>query len=110
MSQINPYAPPQVPQPQVPPQHSPMQPPPGTEQFAPCPWCGNVFASRIGFTLWGGALGPRLFTHVKCSRCGKAYNGKTGKSNAAAIAIYVVVTCVVGVAVGIALAVAGLFG
>ena len=100
----NPYASPQIPAPQA-----PHQPPAGTELFAPCFACGNTYAKRVGFTWWGGALGPRMFTHVKCARCGTAYNGKTGKSNNTAIAIYVGVTTVIGLAIGIAAALAGAF-
>ena len=92
----NPYAPPQT-------QGGNFVPPPGMTQFAPCPTCGNTYASKIGFTWWGGALGPALFTHVKCYRCGNAYNGKTGQSNTTAITIYVIVTTIIGVAIAIGL-------
>jgi hypothetical protein len=92
----NPYAPSQMPAGQ-------FLPPPGTTQYAPCPTCGNTFASKIGFTWWGGVLGPSLLTHVKCARCGNAYNGKTGKSNTTAIAIYVAVTGVIGLILAIVL-------
>ena len=40
------------------------------------------------FTWWGGALGPRLLTHVKCHVCGNKYNGKTGGDNIAGIIVY----------------------
>ena len=40
-------------------------------------------------------LGPKMLSHVKCSGCGLAYNGKTGQSNDSKIAIYFVVTFVV---------------
>jgi hypothetical protein len=101
----NPYAPSQTPG--GPPMQ--MPPPPGALQFAPCPNCGNTYASKIGFTWWGGALGPALFTHVKCFRCGNAYNGKTGKSNTTAITIYVAVSTILGIVIAIALAMAGAF-
>ncbi len=92
----NPYAPPQY-------QGSQFVAPPGMQQFAPCPNCGNTIASKIGFTWWGGMLGPALFTHVKCYRCGSAYNGKTGKWNTVAIAIYIAVGTVLGILLLIAL-------
>jgi ribosomal protein S27E len=101
---FNPYAPPQVPGGQPP----FFQPPPGSQQFAPCPSCGNTFASKQGFTWWGGAFGPWLFTHVKCYRCGTTYNGKTGRSNNTAIAIYVLVSVFVGIGIVIALGLVGL--
>ena len=59
--------------------------------YAPCPRCQNPQASPVSFTWWGGVLGPKMLTHVKCTRCGAAYNGKTGQSNATGIAIYVAV-------------------
>lgn len=34
-------------------------------------------------------------SHVKCGGCGAGYNGKTGKSNDTAIAIYVGVSVVI---------------
>src|SRR5262245_26070873 len=104
MSNPNPYASPQMPAPQA-----PAQPPAGSELFAACPGCGNTYAKRVGFTWWGAALGPRMFTHVKCIRCGQAYNGKTGKSNTTAITIYVAVTTAIGLALGLAAALAGAF-
>lgn len=59
-------------------------------EFAPCPSCRSSTASRVSFTWWGGALGPRLLTHVKCGACGAGYNGKTGRSNTTAIVVYAV--------------------
>ena len=59
--------------------------------YAPCPQCSNAAAQKMNFTWWGGILGPKLLTHVKCQACGKQYNGKTGKDNTTNIAIYFVV-------------------
>ncbi len=59
--------------------------------YAACPQCQARNAKAQGFTWWGGALGPKLFTHVKCGSCATTYNGKTGRSNNTAIAIYLVV-------------------
>jgi uncharacterized protein (DUF983 family) len=58
--------------------------------FEPCPNCGAEDPKRVSFTWWGGALGPWMFTHVACQECGTTYNGKTGKSNNTAIAIYTI--------------------
>ena len=52
-------------------------------------------ATLVSFTWWGGLLGPRLFTHVQCHRCGTCCNGKTGNGNTTAIAIYVAVGTVI---------------
>lgn len=75
--------------------------------FAPCPKCGNTNATKIGFTWWGGVLGPKLLNHVKCGSCRTAYNGKSGKSNMGAIITYQVVILVVVGAIFVAIAVAG---
>jgi hypothetical protein len=56
--------------------------------YKPCPKCSSPEATKVGFTWWGGILGPSLLTHVKCDECGTAYNGKTGQSNTVGIIIY----------------------
>jgi transposase-like protein len=63
-------------------------------QYAPCPKCGSTDAKKVSYTWWGGALGPAMFTHVKCNSCNTQYNGKTGKSNTNNIIIYSVVATV----------------
>lgn len=98
---MNPMMPPpgmnQMPPPGYPPPPGGWQgyPPPayamGTGQYAPCPTCRRPDAEKVGFTWWGGLIGPKMFTHVKCRGCGTAYNGKTGKSNTTNIVIYSVV-------------------
>jgi len=57
-------------------------------QYAACPNCGQSNAKKVRYTWWGGALGPALFSHVKCQNCGTEYNGKTGQSNKQNIVIY----------------------
>ena len=69
------------------------------DQYVPCPSCGSDQAKKVGFSWWGGVLGPKLFKHVKCPNCGTTFNGRTGKSNNTAIAIYLVVGGVIGVVV-----------
>ena len=63
--------------------------------YAPCPQCGGTNAEKVRFTWWGGLLGPKILTHVKCSQCGKAFNGTSGKDNATGIVIYSAVVAVV---------------
>lgn len=63
-------------------------------EFEPCPECESENATRVKFTWWGGLIGPRLFTHVKCDDCGTTFNGRTGKSNNVAIALYLIVPAV----------------
>jgi hypothetical protein len=67
-----------------------------------CPACRSPDVHRPTFTWWGGALGPKLFSHAVCRACGLGFNRKTGKSNTTAIAIYVAVGCVLGLAIAAA--------
>ncbi len=57
-------------------------------QYAACPKCGSTDAKKVSFTWWGGALGPSLFSLVKCNSCGTEYNSKTGKPAQNSILIY----------------------
>lgn len=59
-----------------------------------CPQCGARSASKVSFTWWGGALGPKLFSVVKCHQCSTQYNGKTGGKLTRVIIIYQVVAFV----------------
>lgn len=61
-------------------------------QYAACPKCGSTDAKKISFTWWGGALGPSLFSLVKCNSCGTEYNGKTGKPTRNSMLIYLAVS------------------
>lgn len=63
--------------------------------YAQCPQCGANSAEKLRFTWWGGVLGPKILTHVKCVSCGKKYNGKTGKDNTTGIVIYSVIVGVI---------------
>jgi len=67
----------------------------------PCPFCNqNQYApTPVGFTWWGGIIGPKILNHVQCPQCGRAYNGKTGLPNTNAIAIYMVVVGILVVAI-----------
>jgi transposase-like protein len=64
-------------------------------QYKPCPNCGSTNVEKVKFTWWGGALGPSMFTHVKCKNCGTQFNGKTGKSNQTNIILYFVASFVI---------------
>jgi hypothetical protein len=50
---------------------------------------------KPSFTWWGGALGPKLFSHVVCLKCRTGFNSKNGKSNRTAITAYVVISFVI---------------
>jgi transposase-like protein len=65
-------------------------------EYKPCPKCGAQHPLEVGFTWWGGIVGPKMFSHVQCKQCGNTYNGKTGASNQKAITIYVTVSSLVG--------------
>jgi hypothetical protein len=57
-----------------------------------CPKCQqDVSPSPVGFTWWGGLIGSKIINHVECPACHNRFNGRTGKSNDAAIAIYMIV-------------------
>lgn len=57
-------------------------------EYLACPKCRSSDIKKIGYTWWGGALGPKMLNHVKCNHCGTTYNGKTGASNTMMILFY----------------------
>ena len=59
-------------------------------EYVACPKCGGM-SERLKFTWWGGVLGPKILSHVKCGSCGYKYNGKSGKDNRTGIIIYSVI-------------------
>src|SRR5205814_2182969 len=69
------------------------QTPPPFQAFQPfaggvrCPRCGDPRSQPVTFTWWGGLIGPKLLSHVKCLGCGYGYNAKTGRPNTTGIAI-----------------------
>lgn len=65
------------------------------DNYLPCFNCEETNCTKVKYTWWGGVLGPKLLHHVKCNVCGSHYNGKTGKSNAQKIAVYVIFLLVV---------------
>jgi hypothetical protein len=62
--------------------------PPGMFMGNACPKCQNPNVYKPGFTWWGGIVGPKILNHTVCRGCGFSFNGKTGKSNNVAIAVY----------------------
>ena len=77
--------------------------------FAACPRCGTPDPEPVKFTWWGGAVGPRMFHHVRCRSCRNEYNGRTGLPNTGAIIGYQVVAFALMVGVYLLLVKAGLF-
>lgn len=64
-------------------------------QYAPCPKCRQSIAEKVSFTWWGGIIGPKLLSQVKCGACGASYNGKTGKDSTTGIIIYLLASVVI---------------
>lgn len=56
--------------------------------FEPCPFCQHDSAQPVRFTHWGGVIGPRLLSLVKCKGCGKQFNGRSGGRVEKAIKVY----------------------
>ena len=65
-----------------------------------CPKCQSKQATPVRFSWWGGIIGPKVLSHVKCDQCKTKYNGKTGRSNAVAIAVYMTVVTVIVLVIG----------
>lgn len=97
MQQPNPYEPPQAPVQQP----APDGKTPGG--YVPCPKCQSHDVTMPSYTWWGGVIGPKMLTHVKCDRCGHAYNGKTGGSNTVGIVIYSIVIGIIVIGIYAAL-------
>ncbi len=60
-------------------------------EWVACPRCRSPYVSKATFTWWGGVVGPLIIPEVKCASCGNSFNGKTGGSLTAAIALYLAV-------------------
>jgi len=60
--------------------------------YKACYNCGETNYKKVTYSWWGGLIGPKLLSHVKCNVCGTQYNGKTGQSNTKTIVIYMIVT------------------
>jgi len=96
MAETNPYDPPSTPLDR--PSGPPLQ-----NGWVPCPSCGGTDITMPSFTWWGGAIGHRILSHVKCNGCGTTYNAKSGKSNTPAIIAYQVVVFAIALGVFFAL-------
>ncbi|HET6249229.1 MAG TPA: hypothetical protein VFE47_16155 [Tepidisphaeraceae bacterium] len=95
MTQHDPRSLPPLPPP-VPGQVLPYMTPGVSGTGVVCPKCGCPQFKAVSFTWWGGVLGPKLFSHVKCLNCRAGFNSKTGRSNNTAIGIYIGVSSLIG--------------
>jgi hypothetical protein len=68
-----------------------------------CPRCQNTNCTKPSYTWWGGFLGPKIINHVKCARCGFAFNPTTGNAITGAIIIYSVIVGAIAFALVFAL-------
>ena len=64
-----------------------------------CPKCNSQNVNKVGYTWWGGVIGPRLMNHTKCKDCSYTFNSKTRASNTNKIIIYSVVLLVIGIGI-----------
>ena len=82
------------------------RPRPRGPDYVPCPRCGAGGAEGVIWTPWGSFYGPALLTHVRCLKCGYAYNGRTGGSNTVAAVFFVLVPLILILAIVFGLLVA----
>ena len=69
----------------------------------PCPKCGCRAADPVKFTWWGGVIGPKLLSHVRCNACRYCFNGKTGRPNTTGILLYSLIGLIIAIVVVYAL-------
>ena len=62
-----------------------------------CPDCESPSLRRPRFVWWGGLLGAWLLNHTVCGDCGFGFNARSGKSNRAAIGVYLGVVATIAV-------------
>ena len=89
--------------PSVPPVASPYPRPELQGSGPKCPKCGGTQTKKVGYTWWGGVLGPKLMNLHKCQACKFQFNAKTGKSVSTAIWIYNLVAIAIAIVIIIAI-------
>jgi magnesium-transporting ATPase (P-type) len=60
-------------------------------EYKSCPRCGSSEIHKVEYSWWGGLLGPALVHQVRCKKCGKTYDGSTGRNITRPITIYMLV-------------------
>jgi len=60
-------------------------------EYKPCPRCGSSDIHKVEYSWWGGLVGPALVHQVRCKKCGKAYDGSTGKDITRRLSIYLII-------------------
>jgi rubredoxin len=57
----------------------------------PCPKCGGSKGKVLKYIWWGGRLAPKLFSLVRCAKCGTVYAANSGREASSLAVGYVVV-------------------
>ncbi|KYK29807.1 hypothetical protein AYK20_00295 [Thermoplasmatales archaeon SG8-52-1] len=60
-------------------------------EYKPCPRCGSLDIHKVEYSWWGGLLGSAIVHQVRCKKCGKSYDGMTGKDNERKVSLYIVI-------------------
>jgi hypothetical protein len=81
--------------------------PRGNIVAAPCPYCRAQSANSVGFTWWGGLLGPRIMGIVKCNNCHNQFT-KNGNKAGGAIGIYLGISLAIGLIIGVVIVAASM--
>jgi hypothetical protein len=59
--------------------------------YKPCPRCASSDIHKVDYSWWGGLIGPALVHQVRCKKCGKIYDGTTGKDISRRLRLYLIV-------------------
>lgn len=62
--------------------------------YKQCPRCGSSDIHKVEYSWWGGLVSPALVHQVRCKKCGKAYDGTTGKDTTRKVLLYIVISII----------------
>ncbi len=60
-------------------------------KYEVCPRCGSSEIHKVEYSWWGGIICPALVHQVRCKKCGKTYDGSTGRNITRPIIIYMLI-------------------
>ena len=69
----------------------------------PCPYCNALTPQKLGFTWWGGMIGAPMLGIWRCGNCHKSYRPTSGQPATLAISMYLTVSVIIGLALGLVL-------